>query len=92
MTADPVTPLRAAIRPYPLLLGLGALDPAGYSVIVWLRSVHRAPRSHAEQTRGSSGSARCLTVALAWKERCRSFPGGAVERDPGKGSGCPPLH
>jgi MFS family permease len=29
-----VTPLRAAIQPYPLLLGLGALDAAGYSVIV----------------------------------------------------------
>jgi hypothetical protein len=29
-----VTALRAAIRPYPLLLGLGALDAAGYSVIV----------------------------------------------------------
>jgi MFS family permease len=29
-----VTPLRAAVQPYPLLLGLGALDAAGYSVIV----------------------------------------------------------
>ena len=29
-----MTPLRAAIQPYPLLLGLGALDAAGYSVIV----------------------------------------------------------
>jgi MFS family permease len=29
-----VTALRAAIQPYPLLLGLGALDAAGYSVIV----------------------------------------------------------
>ncbi len=29
-----MTALRAAIQPYPLLLGLGALDAAGYSVIV----------------------------------------------------------
>ena len=29
-----MTPLRAAIQPYPLLLGLGAFDAAGYSVIV----------------------------------------------------------
>jgi hypothetical protein len=29
-----VTALRAPIQPYPLLLGLGALDAAGYSVIV----------------------------------------------------------
>lgn len=29
-----MTPPRAAIQPYPLLLGLGALDAAGYSVIV----------------------------------------------------------
>jgi hypothetical protein len=29
-----VTALRATIQPYPLLLALGALDAAGYSVIV----------------------------------------------------------